>query len=64
MKEKVSTYAGDALPGWPNVGWGGAGPAGWQSSTQHGSVPEKDKIKLISTWLLPISSQLTPVITI
>ena len=34
------TYAGDALPEWPNGGLGGAVPAGWQSSKQHGSGPD------------------------
>lgn len=38
----VYTYAEDALPEWPNGGWGGAEPAGWRSSMQHGFGPEKD----------------------
>lgn len=43
MAKLLSTYAEGALLGWPNGGWGGAGPAGWRSSMQHGFGPEKDR---------------------
>lgn len=44
----MTTYAEDALLEWPNGGLGGAVPAGWRSSMQHGSGPEKDRGKDIS----------------
>lgn len=53
INHQSSTYAEDALLEWPNGGWGGAGPVGWQSSMQHDFGPEKNKDKdLIITWYL------------
>lgn len=39
--QSCHTYAEDALLEWPNGGWGGAGPAGWESNMQHGSEPDE-----------------------